>query len=368
MISSSRVAISESSHDDNMSVTIVVGGQFGSEGKGKATSLLARDYGNECAVVRCGGPNSGHIVHEHGREFCFRLLPAGIVYGRRGFLAPAAVVDLKVLRDELREYEVSPDLFTIDPFSVVITEQHLKEETMLRRAISSTGSGTGAATAAKVMRASTAPLVKDVLNDNRWLEPYVRDVRSEINELLDQGFRIIVEGTQGFGLSLHHSRRFPKTTSKDTSAGQFLMEAGLSPLLVDEVIMVIRTFPIRVAGAQSGTLLDEISWDEVRRESGYPYEISEYTTVTQKIRRVGRFDLSLVLDACQINRPTKLAVHGLDYLDYNNLGVSNYASLSQSAKEFLQMITDSTGVPVAYAFTGKENSAVIRNPRPTTNT
>jgi adenylosuccinate synthase len=347
-----------------MSVTVVVGGQFGSEGKGKTTSLLARDYGEECAVVRCGGPNSGHIVHEYGRQFCFRLLPTGVVYGRRGFLAPAAVVDLQVLRDELCEYEVSPDLLTLDPFSVVITEQHRKEEAMLRRAISSTGSGTGAATAAKVMRTPKTRLIKDVLNDNRWLEPYVRDVRSEINELIDQGFRIIVEGTQGFGLSLHHSRGFPKTTSKDTSAGQFVMESGLSPLLVDEIVMVIRTFPIRVSGVQSGKLPYEISWEELRRESGYPHDISEHTTVTRKIRRVANFELSIVLDACQVNRPTKLAVHGLDYLGYENLGVSEYALLTKKAKVFLDMVTKSTGVPIMYAFTGKENSAVVRSPTP----
>jgi Adenylosuccinate synthase len=343
-----------------MSVVIIVGGQFGSEGKGKATSLIAREFGNECAVVRCGGPNSGHIVHEHGRQFCFQLLPAGIVYGRRGFLAPAAVVDLEVLRVELREYEVSPDLLTVDPFSVVINRQHKQDERTLCTAISSTGSGTGAATAAKVMRRTDTVLVKDVLTDNPWLAPYVKDVRAEMNKLIDQGFRIIVEGTQGFGLSLHHSRRFPQTTSKDTSAAQFVMEAGLSPMLVDEIIMVIRTFPIRVAGAQSGRLQDEISWDDVRQESGYPYEISEHTTVTQRVRRVGRFDLSLVLDACQVNRPTKIAIHGLDYLSYTNLGVTNYSSLSQNAKDFLRMVTDATGVPVAYAFTGKENSAVVR--------
>ena len=343
-----------------MNVTVVVGGQFGSEGKGKTTSLLAYDYGEECAVIRCGGPNSGHIVHEYGREFCFRLLPAGLVYERRGFLAPAAVVDLEVLHTELVQYDVRPELFSIDPFSVVITRDDQEQEDTLRKAISSTGSGTGAATASKVMRRPSTKLIKDVLSGNPWLEPYVKDVRSEVNELIDQGFRIIVEGTQGFGLSLHHSRQFPRTTSKDTSAAEFVMEAGISPMLVDEIVMVIRTFPIRVAGSQSGSLLDEISWEDVRRESGYPYDICEYTTVTKKIRRVGRFDLSLILDACQVNRPTKIAIHGLDYLSYTNLGVTEYSSLSRSAKDFLRMVTDATGVPVAYAFTGKENSAVIR--------
>ena len=83
-----------------MGITVVVGGQFGSEGKGKTTSLLAREFGEKCAVVRCGGPNSGHITYEHGKEYCLRLLPSGVVYGRRLFLAPAAVVDVKVLYDE----------------------------------------------------------------------------------------------------------------------------------------------------------------------------------------------------------------------------------------------------------------------------
>jgi adenylosuccinate synthase len=342
-----------------MSITIVVGGQFGSEGKGKTTSLLARDYGEECAVIRCGGPNSGHIVHEHGREFTFRLLPAGVVYRRRGFLAPAAVIDLAVLRRELEEYSVPPNLVTIDPFSVVISEKHRRDETELRTRISSTGSGTGAASAAKIRRDPNVQLIRDVLSDCPWLQPYVRDVRSEVNELLDQGFRIIVEGTQGFGLSLHHSRRFPCTTSKDTSAAQFVMEAGLSPVLVDEIVMVVRTFPIRVSGAAAGELRDEITWEELRQESGCPCQLSEYTTVTKKIRRVGRFDLDLVLDACQVNRPTKLAVHGLDYLDHVNLGISDYDCLDQKAKDFLRMLKSATGVPVAYAFTGKDNSAVV---------
>src|SRR5207248_11574743 len=126
-------------------------------------------------------------------------------------------------------------------------------------------------------------------------------------------------------------RRFPRTTSKDTSAAQFVMESGLSPLLVDEIVMVVRTFPIRVAGNQSGDLRNEISWEDIRRESGYPFDVPEYTTVTKKIRRVGRFDLCQVLDACQVNRPTRLAVHGLDYLDYDNLDVTDHASLSQNA-------------------------------------
>jgi adenylosuccinate synthase len=342
-----------------MSITVIVGGQFGSEGKGKTTSILSRDYGQETAVVRCGGPNSGHIICEHGREYSFRCLPAGFVYARRGFLAPAAVIDVNVLRQELTTYDVAPELFTVDPFSVVIEPEHKGEEMDLRTTISSTGSGTGAATAAKVMRRPRTRLIKDVITTEAWLAPFVRDVRTELSELIDQGYRVILEGTQGFGLSLHHSRRFPKTTSKDTSAAQFVMEAGLSPLLVDEILMVVRTFPIRVAGVQAGTLQHEITWDELRRESGYPHDVCEFTTVTRKLRRIGRFDLSVILDACQVNRPTKLVVHGLDYIDYANLAVTEYESLTDGAKAFLEVLYRATGVPIAYAFTGRENSSVV---------
>lgn len=342
-----------------MSVTVVIGGQFGSEGKGKTTSLLARDFGEKCAVVRSGGPNSGHMTYEHGREYCLRLIPSGVVYGHRLFLAPAAVVDLEVLRFEIKEYGVSPDQLSVDPFSVIITAQMKKAEKELTQSISSTGSGTGVATAYKAMRKSDTKLVKDVLSDNTWLKPYVRGVINEIQDLIDHGYHIILEGTQGFGLSLHHSRMFPKTTSKDTTAAQFVMEAGLSPLLIDQVVMVIRSFPIRVYGKQSGPLKNEITWDLLRQESGYPCDITERTTVTRKVRRVARFDMQLVLDACRVNRPTHLVIHGLDYLDYRNLGITKFSDLTKNAKIFLHRIQETTGIPLKYAFTGKPNDCVV---------
>jgi adenylosuccinate synthase len=342
-----------------MSVSIVVGGQFGSESKGKVVSLLAKEAGKRSAVVRCGGPNSGHIVVEHSKEYCFRLLPAGVVYGRRGFLAPAMTLDLTVLKREIETYRVGPDLLTVDPFSVVITEEMKASEVPLVAAISSTGSGTGAATAAKCLRNPAPVLIKDVLNQHEWLRPYVRDVRSEVNRLIDCGHRVIVEGTQGFGLSLHHSRMYPHTTSKDTTAAQFCMEAGLSPLLVDAVVLVVRTFPIRVAGEQAGPLKDEITWEQLRLEAGFPHDLTEVTTVTRKRRRVARFDPEIVKDACQVNRPSAIAVHGLDYFGFENQGKRHFGELNEKAQEFLENLRKLTGVPIKYGFTGRSNTDVI---------
>src|SRR6266705_1041312 len=98
-----------------------------------------------------------------------------------------------------------------------------------------------------------------------------------------------MEGTQVVGLSLYHSDHYPRATSRDTTASSFLSEVGVSPRMVTEIVVVFRTFPVRVAGEQAGPLKDEITWEQLQKESGYPYGISEWTSVTRKMRRVGRF-------------------------------------------------------------------------------
>jgi adenylosuccinate synthase len=271
------------------------------------------------------------------------------------------VIDLEVLRTEIEAFGVTPDLLTVDPYSVVISDDMKASERELVESVASTGSGTGAATAAKCMRSPRAHLVKDALAEHSWLRPFVRDVRSGLHELMVRGQPIIIEGTQGFGLSLHHSRMFPHTTSKDTTAAQFVMEAGLSPLQVSEVILVIRTFPIRVAGQQAGPLPDEISWEQLREEAGVPHDVAELTTVTRKLRRVARFNLGLVKDACDVNRPTGLVVHGLDYLGWENHGVSHFKRLNSQARRFLSDLRGALKVPIIYAFTGRDNTAVVRD-------
>jgi adenylosuccinate synthase len=143
-----------------------------------------------------------------------------------------------------------------------------------------------------------------VAGEYPWLRKLLTDVSTEINDGLDQRRNVLIEGTQGFGLSLYHSDHYPKTTSRDTSAAGFLSEVGVSPRLVTDIVVVFRTFPIRVAGAQAGPLGDEITWEQIRAESGYPSDITEMTTVTNKVRRVGRFDWDLAEKAVKVNRPT----------------------------------------------------------------
>jgi adenylosuccinate synthase len=129
----------------------------------------------------------------------------------------------------------------------------------------------------------------------------------------------IIEGNQGFGLSLLHSPYYPYVTSRDTTASGILSEVGMSPFLIDDIILVLRSFPIRVAG-NSGPLANECTWEDVTTYNAYNSSnskivpIIEYTSVTQKIRRVGFFDPEIVKLAIKYNQPTKIVLNHVDYL------------------------------------------------------
>ena len=281
-----------------MSLWVVVGGQFGSEGKGKVSAFIAKQE-NIDICIRCGGPNSGHsFVNEEGKTIILRQLPTGFVNEGARLLIPAgALVDPVVLRNEIESLGLSPRRIGIDPNCFIIEERDKEAEKQLglRERISSTLCGVGAALSRRVLRGENAKVVRDVAQRHPWLREMIVEngVSAEVNTALDQGKSALIEGTQGFGLSLYHSGYYPQCTSRDTTAAAFLSEVGLSPRLVTEIVVVFRTFPIRVAGEQAGPLRNEVTWERVREESGYPYDITERTSVTMKPRRIGRFDWAL---------------------------------------------------------------------------
>jgi adenylosuccinate synthase len=331
-----------------MSLWVVVGGQYGSEGKGKISAFIARREGLHMAV-RCGGPNSGHSVNQDGRTFVLRQIPtASLVGTRRLLIAAGALIDPGLLREELEFLKLDESRVGVDRNAMVIEpSDRIKErEIKLDETLSSTLSGVGAAHSRRVLRQSDVRLAKDI--PERWLQKLLVDVGLEANQAVDRGQGVLVEGTQGFGLSLYHSEHYPKTTSRDTTASAFLSEVGLSPLLVNELVLVLRTYPIRVAGNQAGPLFDEITWEELRRESGYPYAIEEITSVTKKQRRVGRFDWELARQAALWNRPTKLAICGLDYLSFANYQQKDFSRLTAATKQFIDELQRKTCVPVAF--------------------
>jgi adenylosuccinate synthase len=300
-----------------MPVTVVVGGQFGSEGKGKVALEIVRQQ-TAAAAVRVGGTNSGHTaIGADGQTYALRQLPAAAVdRSVRVILPPGSYIDMEVFRDEVRRLGLGPDQVAVSPMARIITAKHKawEREAGLNRTIGSTQSGTGAAVVAMAVRG--APGLPDSVQAEEVpeLQEYLKDTSLELCSLLDAGKRVVVEGTQGFGLSLVQGGYWPKATSRDTTASGFLSEAGLGPLDVDDVTLVIRCHPIRVAG-DSGPLTDETTWEQIALEAGIAVDITELTTVTRKVRRVGHFDPEIVRRAIRANRPSRIVLNHLDYVD-----------------------------------------------------
>ncbi|MBM7326348.1 adenylosuccinate synthetase [Agrobacterium sp. S2] len=300
-----------------MPVSIVVGGQFGSEGKGKVALEIARRARGPVTVIRVGGPNSGHTGYDrNGKKWALRQMPASCVDKNVDVVFPAgSYIDADLLLSEIEELQYPKERVFISPYARIILPEHKDWEKAagLTGAIGSTGSGVGGAVMASVAReASNFPLSSPDAQHVAPLQGFVTDVATLLRMQLDRGVRVVIEGTQGFGLSLLEGGYWPKATSRCTTAAGALAEAGLSPMDVDDVTLVIRSYPIRVAG-ESGPLLGETSWDEIAKRTGKT-DIREYTTVTKKLRRVGRFDSDVVMRAISANSPTRLVMNHLDYI------------------------------------------------------
>jgi adenylosuccinate synthase len=339
-----------------MPVSVVVGGQFGSEGKGKVALEIARQE-SAVAVVRVGGTNSGHtVIDADDRPRAFRQLPAcAIAHPELVVLPPGSYIDLAILQREIQLLGLRPGSLLISPMARIITEEHKRweREAGLTEAIGSTGSGTGAAVLAMIARSGMQSLQA---SDCPELREYLGDTTAALRSIHQRGRRIVVEGTQGFGLSVLHGGYWPKATSRDTTAAGFIAETGLSPLYVDDVTLVIRAFPIRVAG-DSGPLPNETTWDEIALQAGLPKGHYERTTVTQKVRRVGRFDPEIVKRAIAVNEPTRVV---LNHLDYVHVSVRK-GEFNARVRNFVSWVEQSIGRPIDWVGTGP--SALIKRDR-----
>jgi len=294
-----------------MPVSIVVGGQFGSEGKGKVTHYLAQKMEASYAV-RCGGPNSGHtVIDPTGNARIFQQLStAAILPDVKLAICAGSYIDLDILLREIKETGVDQTRLVIDPDAVIITKEMKRWEVQsgIMQRIGSTGSGTGAAVKARLNREEKLLFARDI----RALSIFIQDVPKILRDSLDRDEHVIIEGTQGFGLSPLHSRLYPFTTSRDTTAAAFLSEVGLSPFDVKDIILTIRAFPIRVSG-NSGPLDKETSWKEISEKGMFSEVFEEITSVSKKTRRVAYFSSDIVMRAICINRPTCVVLNHLDY-------------------------------------------------------
>jgi adenylosuccinate synthase len=329
-------------------VDVIVGGQYGSEGKGNICAHLAKRYG---VLMRIGGPNAGHKVKEP--RYTYVQLPSGTGSNPDAavLIGAGSTLWLPQLCKEISDHPRMKERLSIDGHAMVIEEDDRQVEAETLQSIASTKQGVGVAAARKILNRGSKPifgaavrLAKDVSE----LAPYVRDVRAELLNHYRHGTPILLEGTQGTLLSLHHGI-WPSVTSRETSSAGCLSDAGIAPKHVRRTIMVVRTYPIRVGGT-SGWMGREIDMKTVASRSGIPeseFDQVERGTISGNLRRVAEFDWAQLSRAALLNGATDIAVTFADYLGVENRKARTFAELNEAARTFIRRVERVTGVEVS---------------------
>jgi adenylosuccinate synthase len=329
-------------------VDVLVGGQYGSEGKGNIVGHIAPEYD---LLVRVGGPNAGHKVFAEPVAETYHHLPSGTGRAPNAnlLLGAGAVLYPKKLLEEITINRVSADRLSIDPQAMVIDDDDRKLEKKMLAKISSTFQGVGAASARKIMGrgGKSQPRVR-LARDVAVLKPFIRRAQDILTEAYLKNRRILLEGTQGTSLSMHHGI-YPFVTSRDTTVAGCLADAGIAPKRIRKVIMVCRTYPIRVGGP-SGPMGIGVTYKELSRRSGIPAKTLlkiEKTTTTGKQRRVAEFDWQQFYQSVALNGPTDIALTFVDYISISNKQAYRFEQLTQETQRFVEELQRISGVPVS---------------------
>jgi adenylosuccinate synthase len=335
-------------------VDVLVGGQYGSEGKGNIVGYIAPEYQ---LLVRVGGPNAGHQVYREPTPEVYHHLPSGT--GRaphaKLLISAGAVLYPKGLLSEITEHNVEADRLSIHPQAMIIEDADRESEALILASIGSTGQGVGAASARKIMgRGGMINPAVRLAKDVPELRPYIRDTQEILERAFVQGCPVLLEGTQGTALSLHHGD-YPHVTSRDTTVAGCLADAGIAVTRVRRVVMVCRTYPIRVAdpaieGETSGPMASPISYQELANRSGIGIDELlkiETTTTTKRQRRVANFDWEQLRRSTFLNGPTDIALTFVDYLDLRNRSAFRFEQLTSETLRFVEEVERITGVTVS---------------------
>ena len=329
-----------------MAATIVVGGFFGDEGKGKIISYLAQKD-NPSIVVRGGaGPNAGHTIKDGEKTFKVRMLPSGFLNKEsRVMIGPGVVVNPEVFLKEVKDFGAEGRSF-LDNHCGIIEQHHLDADSQgrLKEKIGSTGSGTGPANAERAMR--TLKMAKDIES----LQSYLTDVPLEINSALDKNENVLIEGTQGTHLSLWHGT-YPFVTTKDVTASGICADVGIGPKRIEDVIVVFKSYLTRVG---TGPMNGELSPEETSKKGW-----EEFGTVTGRLRRAAEFDYDLARRAIMLSSANQISITKLDVRFPSCAGVQSIDELDSESKSFIKNIEEKLGVPVTLIGTGAGVNDII---------
>ncbi len=336
-----------------MSVTLVIGGQWGDEGKAKIIDFLARDMNY---VVRYqGGANAGHTVVVGNERFAFHLVPSGILYpGVKCILGGGMVIDPIALCCEIeflesRGMEVRKRIFVSEQAHLVLPHHVLMdrgmEEKRGRECIGTTKKGITPAYVDKVARegmrmaeflspagefaskmeakireenrrlrlqgfrtVSPSKTARDLMTARRKIRPLISDTRLMLWDAIERGEPILCEGAQGSLLDIDHGT-YPYVTSSSPTAGGAAVGAGIPPGAFQRIIVVLKAYCTRVGNGPFPTELRGMMGDRLR-DLG-----QEYGTTTGRPRRCGWFDAVAAKTAVKLNGATEVALTKLDVLD-----------------------------------------------------
>jgi adenylosuccinate synthase len=330
---------------------VVVGAQWGDEGKGKVTDLLAE---RADVVIRYqGGNNAGHTIVRDGEVFKFHLIPSGILYpGRLCVIGNGVVVDPKVITEEIAELQrrgidtsglrISANAHLIMPYHLLL--DHAGETKLGKLQIGTTRRGIGPCYADKAARLgirmqdlldekilkqkinaamepkrqSLRPFAKDPALDlhamteeyrtfGHQLERYIANATRIVWEALDRDRLVVFEGAQGTLLDIDHGT-YPFVTSSNPVAGAACVGTGVGPKDIDEIWGVAKAYTTRVGAGPFPTEIEDAIGDQLREAGG------EYGTTTGRARRCGWLDLVALRYAVRVNSLTGLVITKLDAL------------------------------------------------------
>lgn len=364
----------------------IVDSAHGSSAKGAASTRLVDIYKVE-NVSSCNFPNAGHTATQDNKKFVSKALPTPAflnMIGRahpRLWLGPGSGFDLNQIAKELVQTGYKSQELFMHERAVIVTDRHIAMESpgglQSTEYISSTMSGSGAAYAEKAMR---RPEVLTAKSNDNFLTLAPMEFMKAVRRQLELGNTFMHEVSQGFALSVNHGTHYPTCTFRDCTAQQAFSDFCITPNLVGDVYLNVRSFPIRVGsnfrdGKQVGYSGDfcsdqqETTWEQIAKDANFPPEEAaqlaerERTTVTKKIRRVATQSWSLLADSAQAIGATKLILNFPQYIHWSAYrtrgGLETFRKLHPNVRAYVEKMEETTNLPVVMIGTSAEHEDYI---------
>ncbi|MCK5261815.1 MAG: adenylosuccinate synthase [Thermoplasmatales archaeon] len=333
-----------------MAVTLVIGTQWGDEGKGKVVDYFSKDA--DYVVRFQGGNNAGHTIKVRDEIYKLHVIPSGVIQGKTGVIGNGVVIDPEILINEINELTkrgIKPKLLISDRANIIMPYHKIldgaEEQYLDEKKIGTTKRGIGPCYSDKVSRKGIraidltdkktlsklldriVPIKQKIIdiygidekvdkreileaysNYGKQLKNYITTTHIKLNKSIQKGKNILFEGAQGTMLDVDFGT-YPYTTSSHVIAGGSSIGAGIGPKYINEIIGIVKAYTTRVGeGPLPTELSDKIG--EYLQQKGH-----EFGTTTSRPRRCGWLDLVVVRHACMISGITKLAITKLDVLD-----------------------------------------------------